>query len=104
MNCEEAVSTFGKCMPKTETADLLGHRTATESPAVKNEVGSDVEIRSRPGPALQCYYVQGGKKLHLDVSCCDMSRPKEVMIPAAASPFVAWCQRCAQDRVHWKGS
>ena len=86
-------------MLKTEIADLPEHRTATESPSVKNEIGGEVELRSRQGPALQCYYVQGGKKLHLDMSWCDMSRPKEVMIPAAASPFVAWCQRCAQDRV-----
>ena len=104
LSCEKAMASLGNDVSRPEATELRGRHAATGPTQMIEAVGNVGELRNRHEPLLQCYYVQGGKKLHVDMSCCDMSRPKEVMIPVAASPFVAWCHRCAPERAHWKGS
>ena len=56
----------------------------------------EVELRHRGANNCQFFYAQSGKRLHLDRQCCWMNNPKEVLLPSAATPFVAWCHRRAE--------
>ena len=41
---------------------------------------------------VECFYVETGRKMHTDKSCCGMFRPQRLILPAQAVPFVEWCR------------
>ena len=104
LSCEKAVASIGTSASRIAAASIPEIQKIDESPAEAAETLDVGELRSRHDNMLRCFYVQSGKKLHLDRTCCGMSRPREVVMPVAASQRVAWCHRCAQDRSQFRGS
>ena len=68
---------------------------APPAPSRPVEELAEADLGRRSAAPVVCYYVQGGKKMHIDKTCCGMGNPQQVQIPAAALPFVAWCRLCA---------
>ena len=99
LSCERMVEKIETSSPRVAITDTDERPSLVDPPPEMLDPLNTGALRSRKESMRRCYYVQSGKKLHLDRNCCDMSRPHEVVMPAAASQFVAWCHRCAQDRI-----
>ena len=72
-------------------------QTGPDPPGEVAEGGAEHPGLRRRRPDVECFYVQTGRKMHTDRSCCGMFKPQRLVLPAEAVPFVEWCRHCSAD-------